>query len=251
MRTLTTRVGVLLVCILTPACSQNKSPDDRQTLQPFVDRALVAAGGAEKLRSIRGWQVTWKRVIDNQSDTCHTVVELPKRIRRECETVERTNRTTRIWIINGNQGWTSFNGNFVPLNASEIPGQVRNIEQELSIRGALLLSDSNYRLVSLPDVKDRSRSLVGIQLTHSQFSPIRLYFDQETAFLHKYEVDETDPGEQRVTTYEFTLSDVRRIDGIPVAHKRTIKSSNGTTHEDEFTEFRFIENADPKLFVKP
>jgi len=216
-----------------------------------VDRALAAAGGAEKLRSIRGWQVTWKRVFENQSDTCRTVVELSKRMRRECETVERTNRTTRIWIINGNQGWKSFNGNFAPLGASEIAEQVRNIDQELSIRGALLLCDSNSRLVSLPAIKDQSRSLVGIQLTHSQFSPIRLYFDQETAFLHKYEVDETVPGDQKVTTYEFTLSDVRRIDGIPVAHKRTIKSSNGNTHEDEFTEFRFIDNADPKLFEKP
>jgi hypothetical protein len=129
------------------------------------------------------------------------------------------------------------------------------------------LRDPSYQQASIPERTIGGKSAVGVELTHEERPPVRLYFDKETALLLKVEGRQKD-GQKG----EMTLIDYRDVGGIQVPHKWEwtldgnideeimvegvgkvrIKSSIQKQHWIyELTRLKFEDKLDTKIFEKP
>ncbi len=245
--------GVMLAAVGTTAA-------DAGDVKALIDRALEAAGGADRLAQPRAY--TFKQEMTTKSKKSPTGVtstatfyfQPPKKFRMEEEGQLNGRPVTYIEVINGNRGWGKRDGATRPLPPQAVAHPLE-VQQGFGYKFVLVLHDRGWTAAPLGESTVDGRAVVGVKLTH----PVgrggeerRLYFDAQTYLLAKSELRaRLSTGGEMAT--EQTWGDYKTTDGIAVPHHVThvIKGANEATVERTYSDFRFVDKHDPHLFDPP
>jgi thiol-disulfide isomerase/thioredoxin len=231
------------------ALASTAAADDREALKPIVDKALQAAGG-EKLLALKGWSFTEKSSsTDGKAAIYRRYARLPDCFRHDLELVP-DNKNGTVLIVNGNKGWSLFQGDVSELRPDGIALQ----KQEYfwfaaAILGPRLLADSESVLTKLPDATLGDRTAAVIKMDRKEYGSHRLYLDKETGRLLKVARD-FKKLDGKMDTSEWIFSDFRPDQGLTLPHKK--KNRVGSRESAEWDlEYQLAAVPDAKRFAKP
>jgi hypothetical protein len=251
------RVGIFVGLCLVVTASAPAADDD---VTQLVDRALKAHGGAERLAQPRAYTVVVEMTAKSRrapagvSSTATHSFQPPNQYRLEEDSLRGGRPSKYIEVYNGSRGWTKRDDVLQPM-AAKTAAQPPDVEQGFGYKFVLGLRDRNSTAAALGDSKVGTTAVFGVKLTRPLgrgSEERRLYFDTETGLLLKSELHaRLSTGGELAS--EQTWSDWKLIDGVAVPHRVTnaIRDAGGTVHERVFTDFKFADKLDPKLFDRP
>jgi outer membrane lipoprotein-sorting protein len=226
----------------------------------LIDRALKAHGGADRLAQPRAYTVVVemtsksRRAPAGVSSTATHSFQPPNQYRLEEDAVRGGRPSKYVEVYNGNRGWTKRDGVLQPM-AAKTAAQPPDVELGFGYKFILCLRDRNTTATALGASKVGTTAAFGIKLTRPLgrgSEERRLYFDAETGLLLKSELHaRLSIGGELAS--EQTWADWKMIDGIAVPHRVTnaIRDAGGTVHERVFSDFKFADKLDAKLFDRP
>ncbi|MFO0811217.1 MAG: hypothetical protein U0746_21515 [Gemmataceae bacterium] len=248
-----TAVAVLLAVLAVRA-------DDPKDVKQLIDRALEAAGGVERLTQARAYTFKQEMTTKSKKDPDGVVSKTtyyfqpPKKFRLEEESTTNGRTSRYIEVIDGTRGYTKRDGVSHPMNA-KAAGQTREVQQGFGYKFVLNLRDSAATPTALGESKIDGRTVFGIALARKAGrtgEERKLYFDAETNLLTKSDHTIKLPTGGEASS-EQTWGDHRKIDGIDVPHRVThiIKTKEGQVIERVYSDFKFVEKHDSRLFDPP
>jgi hypothetical protein len=249
------RLAFVVLCLAVTATAQGGDDD----VQQLIDRALKAHGGAERLAQPRAWTTVVemtsksKRAPAGASSRATHSFQPPNQYRLAEATVRGGRPSKYIEVYNGNRGWTKRDGVLQAMlpKAAQPP----NVQLGFGYRFVLILQDRSNTASALGESKVGDALAFGVKLTR----PVgrgaeerRLFFDKETGLLLKSELHAHLSTGGELSSVQ-TWADWRMIDGLAVPHRVTnaIRDTGSTVHERVFSEFKFVDKLDPKLFDRP
>lgn len=237
--------GRVALCVVIAASATTRGPaaDDAE-LKKIITQAQKA-GNADGLTKRTAWTVVTKTVsLDGEKRShVHTShVQLPDRVWSEIVTTDGDQKTTVLVVVNGAKGWRKEGDAVTEMPAAWAEGVLRNFRAE-GIRLVCALNDPDHEPSLEKDGKagDRATHVVKVHSKGGGYDK-HLHFDQKTGAL----LMQTDPK----TGLEVAFSDVKAVDGVPVAQTRTTKV-NGKAGVEQKLEVKFVEKFDAKRFEKP
>jgi hypothetical protein len=111
------------------------------------------------------------------------------------------------------------------------------------------LTDKEYTLSLLGEVKVGNRTAVGLTVSHKDRKDVSLLFDKENGLPLKSEVRLTDPKGKEITV-EYLYADYKDFDGVKLPAEVTIKFAD-TEATLEVSEVKPADKAPDGLFDKP
>jgi hypothetical protein len=252
--------------------------DNPDAAKQLIDRALKAAGGAEKLRQPRGYSYKLALTYSSSSEpdvpsteTCY--FQPPSLFRHEGEVKKDGQPRRSVTIINGDRGWYLRDGTVRDMNPIDTKRGDFNLTS-FGYKHILPLTEPAFSAEALGPSKVGGRAVEGLKLTRtyvpdrSRFPPSKLprppaqqrvevkwlYFDTNTHLLVRSEQPRTpdapqDAPRERVVTFE----DYKVVDGIAVPHRVTYVTGGPrpATYVHVYSDFKFVDKFDPNLFEKP
>jgi hypothetical protein len=245
--------GFLCSAVLLAAIGPLQADDDAK-LREVVDKAIKAHGGADTLNKLKASVVKSKGTfhgLDNPLEyTSVTSVQLPNRISTEVQSKANCMEFKFVQIVNGDKGWVKFGDNTMEMNEDQIK-EAREGMNAQNISHLTPLLEKDYMLASLGEVKVGDKPAIGIRAQRKGYRDVSLFFDKDKGLLIKTEARGKDPMSGDEYTGETFYSDYKKIDGLMVAHKMTIKRDKKVYLESETTGVKYSEKLDDKLFEKP
>lgn len=240
----------LLVCLLVT----NARADDRKEIDRVIDKAVQAAGGADKLGEIQA--VVWKtRAILHGPDgvtemTGEYAQEKPNRYRAEITTEKDGKKSKRIIVVNDQDCWINENGQTRMMDARTLAD---TRESNFGIRVAndpSSLRDPDLKLSLLGPSKLGGRKVIGIRVSRKGHSSIDLYFDDASGLTAKTVMRQRDGGREVPIETVFTYH--HDAGGVVVPHKATTLRDGKAIAELELLEIKtYKTNVDDSFFARP
>ena len=241
-------VGVL--AILFPARAAEDAP-----VHDIVSRAFKAHGGIDAMKKHQGSVAKSKGKIylfgDGADFTGETSTQLPDRLRTDVTLSVGGQDISFVQVIDGGKGWMKLAD-----DTKELKGDILTEAKEQmnagNITHLICLKEKGYKLSTLGEVKVGDRAAVGVRVEREGYRDVNLFFDKEKHLLVKLETRGKNlmtEGEEftAVTLYE----DYKKVDGIMVAHKVTVKRDDKLFVEATVTEVKLSEKLEDNLFEKP
>ncbi len=114
------------------------------------------------------------------------------------------------------------------------------------------MRDKAFKLSPLGEVKVDGRAALGVHVEREGRRDLNLFFDKENGLLLKLEGRSTDPmNPSQEFTGETYHGGYRKIDGVMVPFKTTVKRDGKLYVEVETTEASVAPKLDDSLFAKP
>jgi hypothetical protein len=246
----TTGLGILLLTGPGPARAQ-----DEADLKKVVGRAVQAAGGAGPLAKMKAASSRLKGTFHGTGRslafTGLTAFQLPDRYRVEAE-VQIDDRTYRsVQVVNGDQGWVALDGNVRPMTPTML-NEARAQLYVLSVVHLVGLTDKEVQLSALGETNVAGRAAVGVRVSRKGRRDVGLYFDKENGLLLKSETRARDiQGGDAEFVVETVYGDYRKVGGLQLAHRYTIRRDGRRFVEAEATAIKPAEKLDDSFFAKP
>lgn len=246
--------AIVILAILAAGGATLAGDNDAASI---VDRVLQAAGG-DKLIQPRAYSFQQELTVRSKKlpagVTTHSTFyfQPPKKFRME-EEGERNGKTIKyVEVINGNRGWGKRDGTPVPISPTAIKEPMET-QQNFGYKFILLLRDPKNKITTLGESTAGDQKLIGLKVVRMigrASEERRLYFDAKTMLLARSESHTklSTGGELQGT--EQTWEDYKTIDGVAVPHKVT-HTVKDTVLERTYSDFKFADQLDPKLFEKP
>src|SRR5262249_50289120 len=108
----------------------------------------------------------------------------------------------------------------------------------------LALDDPNFSVEALPDGKVAEKATSAVRVKPKNGEPEVLHIDKESGLVV---MQDTRTQFARLETH---FTDFKKVDGIPIAHTRTVMQ-NGKAVEERKLSVKFVEKQDDKLYAKP
>jgi hypothetical protein len=156
-----------------------------------------------------------------------------------------------IEVVNGGKGWATRDGERQELPASAI-ARTFDPQEGWGYKVILRLKDPQTVVTTIGDSVIGDHDVYGLKLTRSTGRTTiasRMWFDKKTWLLVRSEW----LTNQANVLMEVNWDDYRMIDGIAVPHRATSKSfaAGGGGYTHVFSDFKFVDKFDPKLFDVP
>ncbi len=232
--------------------------DDDAKLRAVIDKAIKETGGAEKLSKFKGSASKSKGKFygppaggEGIEYTGATSLQLPDRIRTEVDSEFNGQKFKFVQVVNGDKGWILF-GDQTHEMSKEMLAEAREQMNTANIVHLAVLSSKDYSLSALGEMKVGDRQAIGVRVERKGFRPVSLFFDKENGLLLKTETRGKDPmrgGEE--FTAETIYGDYKKVEGVRIAHKVTIKRDGKPFVDAEVTEVKLSEKLDESVFDKP
>lgn len=229
---------------MTPAAG-----DDRQA-RAILERAIVAKGGLEKLRSIRRLRATATTTVMMPQGPVtvetRTVIAYPDRFRVEGDLPNGR----FVQVYTAGQAWV-LDPNGVRDAPPAMRDDLRAGMQRDTIRLLLDAYDGAIKVRALPDVTspDGSRQ-PSLEFTLPGGQPLTLRFDAES--MHVASVQFVVPGPSgRRSTMEESFADYRAVDGVQIAFAARATRDGAVVQERVATKVEINPTIDPALFAHP
>jgi hypothetical protein len=245
-------------CALILALPAAGRGDDAADMKALVEKAIQAHGGADNLAKQKAVVVKMKgkfhglpgAVIDYTSETSS---QPPGKMRAVVEGDVMGTTFKVVQIVNGDKGWTdsTFEGNR-EMSKAEFT-EARETLHAYVVARLVVLTDKAYALSPLGETKVGDKEAVGVLVKHKDRRDVSLFFDKKTHMLLKAEtrVKDVQGGGDNELTQETLYEDFKKVDGIQVPHKLTIKRDGKLYVEAETTDYKVQDKLDDSLFAKP
>lgn len=251
MRKLAGFLSVLgLLAIVVPG----RANDDAQ-LREVIAKAIKAQGGEENLTKYKGVITKSKGKVyafgDGAEYTGEFALQLPNRMRVEVQSKFGDQAFTFLQILDGNKGWIKVNDKTEDINGDTLAEEKEKLNAA-NITHLVCLKDKEYKLSTLGEVKIGDRPAIGIRVERKGYRDVSLFFDKDKHWLLQMETRGKDAqrgGEEYTATNRY--DDYKKVEGMMVAHKVTIKHDGKPFVESETTEVTLSEKLDDSLFEKP
>ncbi len=251
MRNLLGVLGVVgVLAFLFPVRAAEDAP-----VGDIVSRALKAHGGIDALKKHKGRVAKTKGKIylfgDGAEFTGETSIQLPDRLRTDVSLSVGGQDISFVQVIVEGKGWVKLADKTEELKGDTLT-EAKEQMNAGNITHLVCLKEKAYKLSTLGEVKVGDRAALGVRVERDSYRDVNLFFDKEKNLLVKMETRGKDlmgGGDEFTATTLY--EDYKRIDGIMVAHKVTVKRDDKTFVESTVTEIKLSEKLDDNLFEKP
>jgi hypothetical protein len=243
-----TRLLTATLGLLIPAAG---AADDAAEARAVVDRAVRAAGGADKLAALTAG--TWKTnsFVQGRPSQAEFRGELPGKFRLDgTRTVDGKEVPFRR-IVDGDKGWVVTGGDVRPMTPAEIEGVKSTFEHKQLATTLVPLAGKDYTLTLLPPADLNGRPAQVVKAARAGRPDLKLYFDPSTGLLAKTETTDTAPATGKPRKVELEFSDYREFDGIKLAGKTKAYHDGELFIETELTEFKAAKDGLPPGSFRP
>jgi hypothetical protein len=216
--------------------------DDDAATREIVSRVIKAHGGIDALKKYKGSVSKTKGKfygvggdIEYSGDTSF---QLPNRIRVELELKVAGQAISIVQVITGDKGWVKIGDKTEELKGEMLAEAKQQINTG-NIAHLAYLNDKECKLSPLGEIKVGDRAVVGVRVERKGYRDVNLFFDKEKNLLVKIETRGKDPmGGGGEFTAATLYEDYKRIDGIMIAHKVTVKHDDKLFVESTVTDIK-------------
>lgn len=229
--------------------------DEDANVRELIARAIKAQGGSENLTKLKANTSKQKgkvHVLGQALDfTGDTWVQLPDRLRSEVRSKFADQEINFLQIIAGGKGWIKV----ANMTQEMDKGMLEEAKEQMNaanITHLVCLSDKEYQLSPLGEVKVGDRPAVGVRVQRKGYRDVNLFFDKDKHLLLKMETRGKDPmqgGQEYTSTTRY--EDYKKVEGMMVAHKVVIERDGKPYVEAEISDVKLSEKLDDNLFDKP
>jgi hypothetical protein len=225
--------------------------DDAGDAKAIVEKAIKAAGGADVLKKYPAMTTKSKGTFYGMGDgveyTGQEYTQLPDKLRLEIHAGDF--KFTQVF--NGDKGWIQAGDNTMDM-PKEMVAELQEGMQLHVVMSLVPLLEGDYKLSPLAEVKVGGKPAVGVRVEHKGHRDVSLFFDKDSGLLVKTEHKGKDvqAGGAEYTAESF-LSDYKKVDGLEVPFKVSVKRDGKRYIEAEVQEAKPSEKLEDKLFQKP
>jgi hypothetical protein len=223
--------------------------DDKDATS-IVDKAITAAGGAEKLGKVNAFSWKAKGTITlggNENDfTSQVTIKGLDQYRREFG----NDQFNAVVVVDGKKAWRKFGD-----NADELEGEALANEKRVVYLNAIPitlvgLKGNSFKYAAAPEEKVGDKPAVVLKVTGPDGKDFTLFFDKESG-LPVRQVARILSFQGEEYTSETTFADYKDFDGIKKATKITVKRDGEPFQSWEVTEFKVLDKVDAEIFTEP
>ncbi len=223
---------------------------DDADAKAVVEKAIKAHGGTEVLNKFPAVSLKTRGKFYGMGVaadyTAEAHYQVPERQRVEVQSGD----FKFIQVINGDKGWVVVGGETRALNKEQLDVAREELYAAFVSRLAPL-TGAGFKLSFLGNVKVGDREAVGVRVEHKGHGDVSLFFDKDSGLLLKTERRGKDLMGGGEYTGEALYGDYKKVDGMQVAYKVTIKRDGKLYVESETTEVKPAEKLDDSVFAKP
>jgi hypothetical protein len=247
-------IGAVLILALVAGMSAPVRAAEAPDANAILDKAIKALGGEEKLGKAKA--VSWKTrgtVTFGGNDnavTTQTSVQGLDHARREFEGDFGGNSFKGVTVLAGDKGWREFGGDRMELDKAGVANEKQTVYLTLIAITILPLKSKEFKVEAIGEEKVGDKPAVGIKGTGPDGKEFSLYFDKESGLPVKMVAKVVGfMGDE--FTQETTFSDYQEMAGIQKATKILFKRDGEKFMEQQITEFKVLDEVDPKTFAEP
>jgi len=229
--------------------------DDEARIKALLDKALEAHGGRDRLSRCQAATFT----VDGKVQHSGQSVEfkgtwqalLPERLRIDVQVPFMGLQFKYSQVCAGDKSWNALNENVVELSK---PARVEAIEMAWANNQARLtpLTDPGVQLRYLGESKVGEQAALGLAIQRRERREVKLFFDRQTGLLLKIETKSRDILDlEHEFVAETFFADYRKVDGMPAAHKITMRRDGKPFMEMECKEHKLAESLGDEVFARP
>ena len=243
--------GLLATIVLAFASPMARAEDGGNAV---LDKAIKAVGGEETLSKVKA--ASWKTKgtltfmgADNPVSTATTVEGLTHS-KNDFEGEFGGNKIKGSSVLAGDKGWRSFAGMTSEMDPEALAEAKR--VQYLQMGPTLLvpLKGKDFKIVAAADDKVDGKTVKGLKITGPDSKTFTLYFDEASGLPVRMVAKVKDfSGDEFTQT--TTYSDFKDFQGIKKATKVEALRNGEKFQSSEITEFKVLDNVDPKTFAEP
>jgi hypothetical protein len=227
---------------------------DEQESKAVLEKAIKALGGEEKLSRVKAFSLRGNGTITLEGNdiqfTFESTAQGIDRYRSGFEGEADGNKFVGVVIVDRDRGWRKFGDDKIDLDAADLAEEKRNAYLEITPVLILPLKRPEFKLKSAPDDKLGEKAVAVVNITGPEGKDFTIYFDKESGLPVKLTAIVKDWEDQEYTQ-DTTFEDYKDFDGIKVATKSHIKRDGHRYIEAEVTEFKVLDDVDPKTFAEP
>ena len=211
-RNQTRLIGLLIFCLLIPACQRHRNPDDI-----WKSKVLAAHGGTENLKKISTIVFRGKIITRGDSGSITLFLSRPGKLRATMK--YQTRSEDRILL--GNRGWRNFGGGFEKVSGHSLDAMIYQYNH-LNLPMGLL--EQQFQIAYKLQKKD-DQEIPVLELTAPEQPPMAVIIDPETGLILQVN------GKISMGNHEVEMgvvySDYRKINGLMLPF-RIVNYVNGT-----------------------
>ena len=245
-----TAVAVLLI-------GNSGRGDSPNNAEATVDKAVQALGGEATLKSIKAYSWKTKGKINiggNESNfTGSTTVDGLNRLSQAFEGEFNGEKVKGLTVVDGDKGWRKFGEMAMELDKEALANAKRSMylagwqprATRSSLGGEGLQDQGRCGRKSR-----RQQDAACIEVTGPDGKDFKLYFDKATGLPVK-EVARVVGLSGEELSQESYYKDFKAFDGFKTANKVELKHDGEKFLTFEASDFKKLENVDPKTFANP
>ena len=139
---------------------------------------------------------------------------------------------------------------FLLLEGDMLANEKRNLYLQVIPATLIPLKDKSFKLEAAKEEKVGDKPAVGVKVTAPDGKDFTIYFDKESGLPVKVVAKVLGfMGDE--FTQESLLGSYKEFDSIKIATKSEVKRNGEKFLDGEVTEFKVLDNVDPKTFAKP
>jgi hypothetical protein len=244
--------AVLMVSWILGASSPILADD--AAAKAILDKAIKAMGGEEKISKIGMMVHKSKGVLKlNGNDNPFSIESTFQDVshyRGEFEAKVMDNDVSVVTVLNGDKGWRKINGTSMPMDEETLATTKRTVMIQSLPTLLLPLKGKEYKLETVGEEKIGDAPAAGIKVTTPDGKDFTIFFDKKSGLVVKVvaKVPDFQGGE---TSQETVFSAFKEFDGLKRPTKIESKRDGQPFMEQEVSEFKVLDKADPKAFEEP
>jgi hypothetical protein len=247
------RASALLVVGLALAVAASAGEQDEA--KAFLERAIKAAGGADKLSR-------FPAVVFKVSGTDHAegkatrfksewYVQGQTQVRIVSTSAEDGKPVQTVRVVNGDKGWIKEgDGPAEPMDKDDLHYEKESLYVNW-VTALVPLRERPFRLELLGESKVDGHAAVGLRVVAPRHRPLKLFFDKQTYLLLELERRTAAPGEDKEVTEVMRFKGYKDVQGTQQPTHIEIRWDGKTVSEADVTDMTLHEKLDAKLFAKP
>jgi hypothetical protein len=248
------RITLALVATgLVLGLSRFASADEAEA-KAVIDKAVAALGGADKLAAIKG--VVWKtkgklHLNDNVNNfTMKVTAQGIDHLRHEFEGEFDGNPIKGVTVVNGDKAWRKIGEDTSKLEDDALNNEKRNAYLQIVATMPQYLKGEGFKVETADEEKVDGKPAAVLKVTGPDSKEFQLYFDKASGLPVRMTATVADfQGDEY--KQDTTFSDYKDFDGLKRATKVDTKRNGNKFIDAEITEFRALDNVDPKAFAEP
>jgi hypothetical protein len=245
---------ILSVLVLGFGLAPSHAVRAEDPTKAILDKAIKAYGGADKLAKARASDNKGKGTVEAMGVklkfTQEVQMQLPDKFKSVMQLEVMGQNVSVTSIFDGKNLWINANG----MNIAATDKMIAEVREQLHLAevGRLVtLSDKQYQLSPLGEVKVEGKDAVGILVASKGHKDISLFFDKQTGLLVKVERRAVDAMSGQEFTEESFPSDYHAVDGIQEARHTVVKRDGKEFMVADVTDSKYVDQFDDSTFAKP